>query len=252
MKKWETMTREEIKSAADAGNVVVVTVGAMEQHGPHLPVHTDNVIMTTIAEASVEKASQYVPIVLGPHLSFGYSPHHFLYAGVISLSVETMLQLLKDIVESVIKSGFKKIFLLNSHGGNGEIIRLAMKKLHEQYPTYYIVAASYWEIAQDALAIFKKEKHVYDVGHAGQFETSIMMAVDERDVDLSKLSKSAVDRDAKVLEFPTYVTLTPNNIWKEMDGFSDDPALATKEIGETIIQIVSDEVSNVLQLFYRR
>lgn len=252
LKKWETMTREQLKSAADAGSVVVVTIGAMEQHGPHLPVHTDNVIMTTIGEASVTKASAHIPVVLGPHIPFGYSPHHFLYAGAISLSVETLLQLLKDVVESVIKSGFKKIFLLNSHGGNGEIIRIAMKDLHEQYSTHYIGAASYWEVAQDTLTVFKEKNDVFDVGHAGQFETSIMMAVEEQYVDLAKLQKGDPNRQEVALEFPAYVLLTPNNIWETMDGFSDDPTLATKQFGERIIQIVSDEVSNILQLFYER
>lgn len=93
---------------------------------------------------------------------------------------------------------------------------------------------------------------MFDVGHAGQFETSIMMAVEEQYVDLSKLNKSDSNRQEVALEFPAYVLLTPNNIWETMDGFSDDPTVATKQFGERIIQIVSDEVSNILQLFYER
>src|SRR5699024_9260275 len=129
----------------------------------------------------------------------------------------------------------QKIFLLNSHGGNSEIIRLAMKNLHESYPSHYIGAASYWEIAKESLDKFKEDYHVFDVGHAGQFETSLMMAIDEEMVDTASIKETIRD-DSTILNFPPYLVLTPENKWEIMDGYSDSPSLARKEIGEQLLR----------------
>lgn len=251
MERWETMTREEIAQVAEADGVVVITIGATEQHGPHLPVMTDNLIMETIARASVEKARKSIPVIVGPHIPFGYSPHHFAYAGAISLSAQTLLQILKEVIDSVVRSDFKKIFILNSHGGNDEFIRLAAKEAHLEHEDLWIGAASYWQVAEGPLARYKDELEIYDVGHAGQFETSIIQAVAPSLVRIDQLEGQSSTRSDEVLAFPKYIQLKEESIWRKIDGYSDEPGKATAEIGEALIELIANAISDQLKDFYR-
>lgn len=247
---WNDMTREEIKQQADKNGVVLVTIGATEQHGPHLPVKVDNMIVEAIAERSVAKASHSIPIILGPNIPFGYSHHHFRYAGAISLSIHTLMTVLKEVLASIIKSNIKKIFILNSHGGNDEIIRLAAKEIHYEHDDIWIGAASYWNLAEPALSRYKKDIALHDVGHAGQFETSLMLAIDPSLVHLDRLEGETKKRATSELAFSSVIQMKSESIWEKMDGYSDEPYRATKEIGEDLLQLISDGVSDALQAFY--
>ncbi|MDF2726227.1 MAG: creatinine amidohydrolase, partial [Paenibacillus sp.] len=106
-------TREEISGFASAGGAIVVALAATEQHGPHLPVYTDTMIVNHIAAESVRQAGQTVPILLGPVLSIGCSEHHLSFGGTLSLAPMTYFQVLRDIGESLIKDGFRKIIFIN-------------------------------------------------------------------------------------------------------------------------------------------
>lgn len=246
---WEHKTRSEIKEAVEKDSMVIITIGATEQHGPHLPVTTDNLIVNTVTNKSVKKASNYISIIQGPHIPFGYSPHHFLYAGAISLSVQTLLTLLKEVIESILKSGFKKVFIMNSHGGNDEIIRIAAKDLSHENQAQ-IGAASYWNLAYKSLQEYKKTENIYDVGHAGQFETSLLMKIAPELVQSDHLKKQTKNRKKDNLVLEPIVRMDPGNIWEQMDGYSDEPLKASKEIGETLINIITDEISKKLIKFY--
>lgn len=248
IKKWENMTREEIKEKAEEG-IVIITIGATEQHGPHLPVMTDNIIVEAIAEKSIEKASEFIPIIQGPNIPFGYSHHHFLYEGVISLSVQTLLTVLKETVESVLKSGFKKIFIINSHGGNDEIIRLAAKDAAYQNSAQ-VGAASYWNLSKDSLEKYKNKEKIYDTGHAGQFETSLILAISPDLVRFERLKQTATKRKIENLPFESVVPITSENIWEQIDGYSDEPLKASKETGEMLLELITNEVSNKFIKFY--
>lgn len=251
MYKWNEMTREEVKHMADQDCVVVVTIGAIEQHGPHLPLMVDNMIVETIAEISVAKADKSIPVILGPNIPFGFSHHHYQYAGAISLSIHTLMIVLKEVLESLIKSNIKKILVLNSHGGNDEIIKLAAKEVHYEHDDIWISAASYWNLAGTSLSKYKKEVSLYDVGHAGQFETSLMLAIDPSLVHLDKLEQGAKERETSELIFSPVVQMKSESIWDKMDGYSDEPWKAKKEIGQTLIDIISDSVNDALQSFYK-
>jgi creatinine amidohydrolase len=250
MHVWNEMTRGQLNKAAEKDSLVIITIGATEQHGPHLPVMTDNVIVEEIAKRSVAKAEGSIPIILGPNIPFGFSHHHYLYAGAISLSVQTLLTVLKETVDSVIKSGFKKIFILNSHGGNDEIIRLAAKEI-AYHNEIWIGASSYWNLAEESLTAYKEREQLYDVGHAGQFETSLMLAIRPELVQIDLLKETA-QREIFDLTFESVLQMTPESIWKEIDGYSDEPFKAQRKIGETLLHLITDEIHEALITFYNK
>src|ERR1035437_7426 len=96
--------------------VVVLPLGAVEQHGPHLPVSTDTDIVRQVALQAEKQLSD--DILLCPVLPFGSSHHHLSFGGTLSVSISTYTQLITELVESLLTGGFRRIVLLNGHGGN--------------------------------------------------------------------------------------------------------------------------------------
>jgi creatinine amidohydrolase len=112
----EELTREEARSNAER-TLVIFPVGAIEQHGPHLPVGTDYFTVEHLARAAAAQIAGEIPVLVTPTMPFGSSHHHLPFGGTMSLSTDTYYRVLYDLVESLIISGFRNIFLLNGHGG---------------------------------------------------------------------------------------------------------------------------------------
>ena len=126
MKLFAELNREQLRAASNDA-IAVVPLGATEQHGPHLPTGTDYFTVEWLAREGARLASEQVPVIVAPALPFGSSDHHFVFGGTISLSTETYYRVLRDVVGSLVKDGFSRIFLLNGHGGNHELAQLAAR-----------------------------------------------------------------------------------------------------------------------------
>ncbi|HEX5692471.1 MAG TPA: creatininase family protein, partial [Roseiflexaceae bacterium] len=146
---FDEHTREELRALAPT-TLLVLPVGATEQHGPHLPVATDRLAVEHIARAAAQEAAAQIPVLVAPTLPFGSSHHHIPFGGTLSLGTETYYRVLVDLAESLIASGFRRIFILNGHGGNSELIQLAARDVALKHPAH-LAAAPYWTIAWDAL-----------------------------------------------------------------------------------------------------
>jgi len=114
---WGTLTRQEIGAARDAGALPVLTVGSCEQHADHLPVDTDTVSAHRVALLAAERCMAPHVLVLPPP-SFGFSPHHLAWPGTVSLSLPTFLGLVGDVADSLHRTGFDRLLIVNGHGGN--------------------------------------------------------------------------------------------------------------------------------------
>ena len=157
--------------------VAVLPLAAIEQHGDHLPVVTD----TAIAEELARRVEAALPdrIALLPTLWCGSSHHHLGFPGTLSLRSETYVHLLIDLVESLIHTGFGRIFLLNCHGGNQTPFAEALYRLnlaHRGAAEPWIAAASYWNLAAPELAA-QTFMETPKLSHACEYETSLMLAL---------------------------------------------------------------------------
>ena len=153
----EEMTREALNRIAPQA-LAVLPVGATEQHGPHLPVGTDSFTVEYLARAASAEAARSIPVVVAPTLRFGSSHHHIPFGGTLSLSTETYFRVIFELGESLILGGFKRLFILNGHGGNNELIQLAARDLALKHPVQ-VGAAAYWTIAWDDLV--REKAHEY-------------------------------------------------------------------------------------------
>ena len=243
-------TRNEFK-AMDPRTVVVIPIGAIEQHGPHLPVNTDSLILEQVLQTSAQGCRQ--PVLITPSIQYGYSPHHFGFPGVLSLQSETILALLKDIGTSVVRCGFTRIVLMTGHGGNMHVVGQTARDLGCLNPGVTAAGTSYWDIAMEGLKERMSGLTPWIPGHAGLFETSLVLAIREDLVDMSVTENISVD-ERKLSEI-LYTDLFHQAYFERHDyhlsinGVTDPVCNASKKLGESLLSIISRDVAEFFDAF---
>lgn len=245
---WNESTREELRAALPEG-VVVLPTAATEQHGPHLATGHDSFTITEIARRAADLAGAETSIVLAPTLAFGSSHHHLPFGGTLSLSTETYFRVARELVQSMIVGGARRIFLLNGHGGNQELNQLVARDVALEQPAdrpVAIGAASYWQLAAASLAAEPALQGVPSPGHAGRFETATMLAMMPGRVREPRPER---ERDPYRAEIVAGARVEITNAWPALDGYTDFPHLATAELGEVILTHVIRDVAAALTAF---
>jgi len=240
---WNEATRDELRAALP-DSVVLLPTGATEQHGPQLATGHDSFTVTEIAHRAGEAAG--AAIVLAPTLAFGSSHHHLPFGGTLSLATETYFRVVRDLVDSMVAGGARRIFLLNGHGGNQELnVLVARDAALAQPPERPVVvgAASYWQLAAASLAAEPELVGVPLPGHAGQFETATMLAIAPGRVREPRAERG---HDPNRAEIVPGARVEITNAWSVFDGYTDFPHLAAAELGERILALVVRDVAAAL------
>jgi creatinine amidohydrolase len=170
--RWEDMTTADF-AALDCERVIaVLPVGAIEQHGPHLPVSVDAAIISGLVERVVALVPDDLPVTFLPVMPIGKSNEHIAYAGTLTLSAETLIRLWTEIGESVARARIRKFVLLNSHGGQPQIMDIVARDLRVRYKMF-VVALSYWAFGMPQ-GLFPAAEAEHGI-HGGSSETSMML-----------------------------------------------------------------------------
>jgi len=182
---WERLRRTEIERAAKAGAVVIIPIASLEQHANHLPVNTDSNIVSTVA-ARAARAVQDFPVLVLPTIWTGYSPHHMAYPGSVTLKYHTFVDVLTQVASSVHTHGFRKILLLNGHGGNSSFVAGMRTKLGME-DGVSVVGYDYWNVPgmPEAMRKLCPVDRGF-VGHSGEFETSMQLHLQPELVDAGR------------------------------------------------------------------
>jgi creatinine amidohydrolase len=242
----QEINRTEARAQA-AEALLVWPVGALEQHGPHLPVGTDYLTIEAVTRQAAERAAGQIPVVVAPTLPFGSSHHHLPFGGTMSLSTEAYYRTVYELGESLIISGFRKIFIVNGHGGNNELLQLVARDLALKHPVS-VAAASYWTVAWDALVALDAHKPGRLPGHAGAFETSVMMALRPELVPQSLPHRdNVVGSDPRSFYRP--YRAEHHGSWQAIDGYSDSPDRATAEHGQAYVNAVVETLATAMVEF---
>ena len=188
---WSTADFERLRASGDAARTTaVLPVAATEQHGPHLPLSVDTVLVNGIVAAALSQLAADLKVLFLPTQAIGLSPEHARYPGTLSLKNETILRLWTDIGESVAASGITKLVLFNAHGGNVSVMDLVARDLRARLDML-VYSVSWFNLplldAQggDANALFSPQEHRFGI-HAGDIETSMMLALDPAHVDMAQ------------------------------------------------------------------
>ncbi len=163
-------------------------LGSLEQHGPHLPVFTDSLIISHVAERV--EGLRTGKVVMLPMQWLGHSPHHRRF-GSVSLDLMPYVEMIRGMCRSLIEMGARKIFLLNGHGGNDIPCKAALRELKsefEEMKDLYIVYAAYWNLAAKQFTEIRTSP-AGGMGHACEMETSILLDKNPGLVDLSKAER---------------------------------------------------------------
>jgi creatinine amidohydrolase len=239
--EWGTLTRAEIAAARDEGALPVLPVGSVEQHADHLPVDTDSVSAFRVALAAAERCTEPHVLVL-PSPGFGFSPHHRAFAGTITLSLATFVGLVSDVAESLHHTGFRRLLVVNGHGGNHGPLTAACTALISRglgvgFVNYFSPGEKEW------LAALPGEQ--CGVGHACAFETALQLVL-RTPVEAKRIAERIRGLPPRLT--PSYLggqapdPLKPAGaswaaIFPAGDvGYIGDPAAATAEAGDALLE----------------
>jgi len=239
----------QIKEAVAAGTVIVVPVGATEQHGGHLPVEVDWRMAQTVAEAACQKATEAgTPALATPPIWTGYSPHHMDFPGTVTLSAATFTSVVRDVAKSLWHHGFRKILFLNGHGGNMHLLRAAVQQLRFE-DGVRAAAGSYWDFARDYIQQWRQSP-LGGINHACEMETSLMLAVRPELVDMTK-ARNAIHPAGGDLAALGPVTQAWSFAELSQDGILGAAAMGDGSRGQALLDAIVAAVAQYIQNFYQ-
>ena len=210
---WADLTSRQI-AVCDRNVPVVLPVGAVEQHGPHLPLSTD----MAIAEYFRQQLDDYLgdEVLTLPTIATGYSGIHGGFPGTLSVQHSTLLDELVDIGNAVLGDGFKSLVLLNANGGNEGVAQVALEQLGARWHDRRVVRTTWWRVAAEDIAEVSTTGPG-GVGHACELETSLMLLIAPALVDLG----AAPERENRPA-FP----------WDRADMLRAGPATLFRRLGD--------------------
>lgn len=248
------MTDREIAAVRNDGAVAILPVGALEQHGPHLPVDTDAVSAHAMSLGAAQLVAP-VNVLVFPPVVYGFSPHHLSRPSTISLGLNVFLSQLRDIVRCLTGSGFERIAIVNGHGGNSAPLRALVTEI--VCGGVNLTSIDYWEPSRAVWAGLLKGE-LKTVGHACEFETALQLVL--RDPELAdailakakplapRLTQPFVAQSAED-GFTRYGAVAPPVFSAQDCGYYGDPAAATRETGQELSECVTDGLASFLRFF---
>ena len=242
------LTSPEIAALPKAQAAVVLSVASVEQHGPHLPVITDSLVGQTLLGQALARLAPDVQVWVVPPLCYGKSNEHRPWAGTLTLSAQTLAAVVRDIALSVARAGFRRLVLLNSHGGNPPVLDYIARDIHED------TGMQLFSIMISRMGVrgaeITPEEAAWGI-HAGDSETSWVMALAPELVHL--------DRAAELGDYPRmpagiqHLALTGpvGFAWLTADlstaGVLGNPRGATAEKGARYIEATVEKLAGVLE-----
>jgi creatinine amidohydrolase len=221
---------------------IVVPIAAVEQHGPHLPVFTDSMLLGEVVRRAAELLRDRV--VWTPLLWLGNSHHHLDFAGTLSASPRTYLDLIGDLIDNLVVHGFRRVVLLNGHGGNIVPSQQAVFEARQRYrqrDDLLLLTSTYW--------LLGSKPHQVDpsltqdrMQHACEWETSMIL----------HLAPNLVGDLTQLEPVPAGVAFDPATrgwITKERSpfGYIGDPRRATALKGQALFGVFSQDLVNLLE-----
>jgi creatinine amidohydrolase len=243
--KFHEMTFPELRRVPRDGVVLLAPIAACEQHSLHLATFTDTVLVTGVADGVEGRCS--TEVLQLPTLWFGASAHHLRFGATLSAEVDTHIQVLCDLVTPLLDDGYRRLLILNGHGGNIDTMQVALRRLQPRYRDRILSAASYWDLAAKELAALAEGPRK-NMGHACEFETSMMLA----------LRPDLVRRD-QVKDDPPRDDATMRGLYLAEDmrqrtdhGAVGYPALASADKGRAFLDAAVTRTAEVVQALLRR
>lgn len=235
--KYQEINSYEIKDKIEESKVAILPIGAVEAHGPHLPLGTDNFLAERLSERLAKRTNG----LQLPTLPFGQVWSLKNFPGSINVSNESLISILVDLGESLYDQGFRIFAIVNGHLGNSVALKEAARKLYQKHPDFKIFYLFYPGTKQVTDEV-RETKSAHDTYfHACEIETSFMLYLATEYVNMEKAITDLPN-------IPVSVDTTPTP-WEEFTSTAvlGDATLATKEKGKRIIEVAIDNMVKLIE-----
>ena len=256
---WADLTTQDftqlISTGQAAHTIAVLPVAATEQHGPHLPLSVDTVLVDGVVAAALPHLAPESKVLFLPTQAVGLSPEHARFPGTLTLKAETILRLWTDIGESVAAAGIKKLVLFNSHGGQVSVMDLVARDLRARLDML-VYSVSWFNLplldanGHDVNALFSADEHRFGI-HAGDIETSMMLALDPAHVDMVQARDFSSTSQERAQRFDILGNGKSAKLgWQMQDyhpaGAVGNAAAATADKGHAVVQAAGISLARLL------
>ena len=248
--EWAGLRYADLREIGTSdGSVVVVPVGSIEQHGHHLPVATDTILVEAMVDAGVERVADDIPVVVTPPVWTGFSPHHLPFGGTLSLDFEDLRAVLEDVALTAVENDFDAVLFVNGHGGNQPLIDAVVSTVGTETDAE-VLGTTYFQLATDEIRALR-DSDTGGMAHGGEFETSLMLHV------RPDLVADQEDREGQLwdehYEWGSRDLLEggPLSVYRSFDAYSESgaigaPTQASARKGEQIHEAIGEELAALL------
>ena len=255
-KFWADLSSRHFSQLASSAvinqTVAVLPVAAIEQHGPHLPVSVDKTLVNGVIDAALPHLPDSLPVLFMPTQQVGKSNEHIRYLGTLTLSAQTLISVWTELGACVARAGIKKLLLFNSHGGQVSVMDIVARDLRTAHDL--IVFSSNWytlPLGEEVMNLFTPAEHRFGI-HAGDMETSMMLALREKYVDMKQAQHFHTQAEERAKNYPLLGNGTTAKMgWQIQDynpyGAAGDASLATAAKGHAVIDAAGLQLARLLQ-----
>jgi creatinine amidohydrolase len=229
--------------------LVLIPVGAHEQHGPNIAVSTDTISADALCRAAAARVGPAVAVA--PAIPWGVSWHHLRFAGTISLRQSTLIAVLEDIVGSLYAHGMRRFLVVNGHGGNNAAITTAIEQIKHDTGVPLIASVfGYALIAEQAKLLLPAEA----IGHGGGDEAALVMAVAPHRAKASAFAPP--QPTGRQVETATLLRAYGGSLARRYDevthnGATGDATSATPEVGQQILDGAAQRLTEIIEVMLR-
>jgi creatinine amidohydrolase len=230
--RYEKLTWEEINDAVAAGKIPIVPCGAVEQHGPHLPLDVDMLLCTNVALGAGKRLPQKILVL--PSVSYGYTGHVMDFPGTINIHYSHFIEHVLDICKSLAYHGFKKILLLNGHGSNMPNLDLVSRRCNLETDAQCAFGA-WWSlltIDPEFLKRWRQSEFPGGCAHACELETSVYMHLSPEDVRMDRIrsGKVSFNEEKSRYRWVDLFAAGPFNVTTWTASYSESGVLGAAEL----------------------
>lgn len=252
---WADLKSPDFARLDLARCIAVLPVAAIEQHGPHLPLHVDTTLVEGVVAAALPHLPAELPVLFLPTQAVGFSPEHTRFAGTLTLKAETILRLWTEVAESVAASGVKKLVLLNSHGGQVGLLDVVARDLRARlgmlvYSVNWFNLPLLDDHGASVAERFSAHEHRFGI-HAGEIETSMMLALKPEQVDMAQAQDFHSTSQDRAQQFSLLGDGRSAKLaWQMQDynahGAAGNAAAATAEKGRALLGAAGRSLAQLL------
>lgn len=239
---WQEMWRHEFLQALERDPVVIVPVGSVEQHGPHCPMDVDISAPFYMAVEVARRIDDF-PVVVAPPVWSGFTHYNMGFPGTISLRLETFQNLLADIFRSIYANGFERIISINGHGGNAASCRAVSWQVAEE--NIFTLSFNWWDVVEKELREWGDADQ--DVGHGGEWETSVQLHLRDHLVDKSRIDRDQTGTQPFTGELSFAVFAERRRDTLQGTGIMGDAFAASAEKGRRIFDLTCQRLERLVR-----